>query len=44
MVNCEISVERVEGGKALVSRSDMVSPFAFDHVQELQDALRRKVT
>jgi hypothetical protein len=34
MVNCEVSIECVEGSKALVSRSDMVSPLGFDHVQE----------
>jgi hypothetical protein len=43
MVNCDVSVERVEGSKPLVSRSDVVSPFGFDHVQELQDSFRRKV-
>jgi len=43
MVNCEVSVERVEGGKPLVSRSDMVSPLSLDHAQELQDSFRRKV-
>jgi hypothetical protein len=43
LVNSEVSVERVEGGKPLVSRSDMVSPLRFDHVQELQDSFRRKV-